>query len=110
MGRGGGPRDAVGFNELPVCDEKLLSGDCEENALKSAGDDTCVEFFHRVRDLVKAIDSDAVRDGTIRLDALQRWLQDKLGKEVLGIEHGTDLREQLEFEFGVVEDLKPCVS
>jgi hypothetical protein len=77
--------------------------------LKSAGDDTFLEFFQHLCERVKAFDADAVQDGTIRLDALQRWLQDELGEEVLGIQHGTHLREQLGFEFGVVEDLKPSV-
>ena len=86
------------------------SGDGEEKALKSAGDDTCVEFFQRLCERVKVSDPEAVQHGTIRLDALQRWLQDELGGEVLGIEHGTHLLEQLIFEFGVVEDLKPGVQ
>ena len=85
------------------------SGDGEEKALKSAGDDTCVEFFQRLCERVKVSDPEAVQHGTIRLDALQRWLQDELGGEVLGIEHGTHLLEQLIFEFGVVGDLKPGV-
>ena len=57
----------------------------------------------------KASDLEAVRDGRIRLDALQRWLQDELGEEVLGIEHGTHLLEQLGFEFGVAEDFESSV-
>ena len=89
---------------------KETSADCEEKALKSAGDDTSVEFFQRLCERVKASDPEAVRDGTIRLDALQRWLEDKLGEEVLGIERGQHLLEQLEFEIGVVEDLKPGVQ
>jgi len=59
--------------------ENLLLGDCEEKAFKSAGDDTCVEFFQRVCERVKVSDPEAVQDGTIRLDAFQRWLQDELG-------------------------------
>jgi hypothetical protein len=86
------------------------SGDCEEKVLKSAGDDTCVEFFQRLCERVKSSDSEVVRDGTIRLDALQRWLENELGEEVLGIEHGPHLLEQLGFEIGVVEDLKPSVQ
>ena len=60
--------------------------------------------------LVKASDLEAVQDGTIRLDAFQRWLQDELGEDVLKIEHGTHLLEQLTFEFGVIEDLKSTVN
>jgi len=41
---------------------------------------------------------------------LRRWLQDELGEEVLGIEHGTHLLERLMFEFGVVGDFKPGVQ
>ena len=85
------------------------SGDCEEKALKSAGDDTCVEFFQRLCERVKASDLEAVRHGSIRLDAFARWLQRELGQEALGIEHGTHLLEQLGFEFGVVEDFEPSV-
>ena len=77
--------------------------------LKSSGDDTCVEFFQRLCERAKASALEAVWDGRIRLDALQRWFQDELGEDVLGIEHGTHLLEQLGFEFGVVEDFEPSV-
>jgi hypothetical protein len=84
-------------------------GDCEEKPLKSAGDDTFVEFFQRLCERVNLSDPEAVQNGTIRLDALRRWLQDELGEEVLGIEHGTHLLERLMFEFGFVGDFNPGV-
>ena len=58
---------------------------------------------------VKAFDPEDVRDGTIRLDALQRWLENELGEEVLGIERGQHMLEQLEFEMGGGEESKPGV-
>ena len=82
------------------------SGHCEENALKSAGENTCVEFFQRLCECVKAFDAEDVRHGAIRLDALQRWLENELGEEVLGIERGQRMLEQLELEMGVVQELE----
>ena len=83
-----------------IHDNAAKSGDDEETALKSAGDDTCVEFFQRVCERVTVSDPEAVRDGTLHLDALQQWLQNEMGVE-LGIESGSHLLEQLTLEMAI---------
>ena len=67
---------------------KDVSDESEQVPLKSAGDDTCVEFFKQVCERVKEFSPEVVRDGAIRLDALQRWLEEELGEDVLGFERG----------------------
>ena len=70
--------------------------------LKSADDDTPTEFFRRVCERVSAYDPEALRDGTLRLDALQQWLQNEIG-DALGFESGQHLFSQLTTEMEIVE-------
>ena len=84
--------------------------ECKRAHLKTAGDDTCVELFKRICERVEMVSSDAVRDGSICLDALQRWLENELGADLLRLECGEHLREQLAFEIGLVDDLQPGVE
>ena len=77
-------------------------GDEDQMPLKSANDDTPIEFFRRVCERVTADDPEAVRDGTLRLDALQQWLQNEIG-DSLGFESGAHLFSQLTMEMEIVE-------
>jgi hypothetical protein len=51
---------------------------------------------------VSAYDPEALRDGTLRLDALQQWLQNEIG-DALGFESGQHLFSQLTTEMEIVE-------
>ena len=70
--------------------------------LKSAADDTPIELFRRVCESVSAYDSEAVLDGTLRLDALQQWLQNEIG-DALGFESVPHLFSQLTTEMEIAE-------
>ena len=88
-----------------LCSQELLE-ECGRAHLQTAGDDTCAELFKRICERVKIVSSDAVRDGSIRLDALQRWLENELDADLLRLECWENLREQLAFEIGLVDDLQ----
>ena len=78
--------------------------------LKSAGDETLVDFFRKICVRVKEFFPEDLKDDAIRLGALQSWLEEELGEELLGFERGENLREQLVHELGIVEELKPGVE
>ena len=88
------------------CDQQTV----EEADLKCVVDDTGVKFFERLRVRVKALDPDGVRDGVIRFDVFQRWLEETLGADALGFQKREHLRAQLEFELAVVEEFSPLVN
>ena len=64
----------------------------EELVLKSAGDETLVDLFRKICVRVKDFFQDALRNDSICLDALQSWLEEELGEELLGFERGENLR------------------
>ena len=59
---------------------------------------------------VKTLDPNGVRDGAIRFDVFQPWLEETLGADASGFEKREHLRAQLQFELAVVEDFSPLVN